>query len=207
MLTFRDRARARSASLVYALLAALCYVPLLVTARGRVASDTRQAIYLDPAWFLSHVLSIWDPSRDLGTVAHQNVVLVFPMGVYYWLTHLLGFPMWIAQRLWLGSVLFGAALGVLYLARTLRWQGPGPVVAAVVYAMSPYVLQYGTRTSVLLLPWAALPWLVALTERSLRTGGWRHAALFALVTMLIAVNATSAALIMVGPALRIMTSA
>jgi arabinofuranan 3-O-arabinosyltransferase len=206
MLTSRDRAREHSASLVYVLLAALCYVPLLVTARGRVASDTRQAVYLDPGWFLSHVLSIWDPSRDLGTVAHQNVVLVFPMGVYYWFTHLLGFPMWIAQRLWLGSVLFGAALGVLYLARTLRWQGLGPVVAAVVYAMSPYVLQYGTRTSVLLLPWAALPWLVALTERSLRTGGWRHPALFALVTMLIAVNATSAALIMVGPALWIVNS-
>ncbi len=206
MLTLRGRAREHSASLVYALLAALCYVPLLVTARGRVASDTRQAVYLDPAWFLSHVLSIWDPSRDLGTVAHQNVVLVFPMGTYYWFTHLLGFPVWIAQRLWLGSVLFGAALGVLYLARTLRWQGLGPIVAAVVYAMSPYVLQYGTRTSVLLLPWAALPWLVALTERSLRTGGWRHPALFALVTMLIAVNATSAALIMVGPALWVANS-
>ena len=205
METLRRRAREGSAPL-YILLAVLCYLPLLLTARGRIASDTRQAIYLDPGRFLAHVLSIWDPSRDLGTVAHQNIVLVFPMATYYWVTHLLGIPMWVAQRLWLGSVLFAAAVGVLYLARTLRWRGIGPVVAAVVYAMSPYVLQYGTRTSVLLLPWAALPWLVALTERSLRSGGWRYPALFALVTLSISVNATSVALIMAGPILWILHS-
>src|SRR5262245_60392823 len=90
------RSRRHSDTLVYWLLAALCYVPLLLTARGRVASDTRQAIYLDPGGYLSHVLSMWDPSRDLGTVAHQNIVLVFPMATYYWLTHLLGLPMWFA---------------------------------------------------------------------------------------------------------------
>ena len=67
--------------------------------------------------------------------------------------------------------------------------------------MSPYVIQYGTRTSVLLLPWAALPWLIGLTARSLETKGWRHPALFALITLSIAVNATALVLAMAGPAL------
>jgi Alpha-(1->3)-arabinofuranosyltransferase len=211
--TLRDRARAhglrRASTLAHVALAAVCYVPLLLTAHGRVAADTRQAVYLDPGRFLSDALSMWDPSRDLGTVTHQNIVLVWPMGVYYWFAHALGVPIWLAQRVWLGSVLFLAGAGVLYLARTIRWGtderrtlvAAGPVVAAFVYAMSPYVLQYATRTSVLLLPWAALPWLIGLTARALESKGWRHPALFALVTLSIAVNATALVLALLGPAL------
>ena len=47
--------------------------------------------------------------------------------------------------------------------------------------LSPYFLDYIARISAILLPWAALPWLIALAVRALRTGGWRHPALFALV--------------------------
>jgi hypothetical protein len=195
--------------LAHAVLAAVCYIPLLLTAHGRVEFDTREAVYLDPGRFLSDALSMWDPSRDLGTVTHQNVVLVWPMGVYYWLAHTLGVPIWLAQRVWLGSILFLAGVGVLYLARTIHWGTDGrralvtagPVVAAFVYAMSPYVLQYATRTSVLLLPWTALPWLIGLTARALESKGWRHPALFALVTLSIAVNATALVLALIGPAL------
>ena len=51
------------------------------------------------------------------------------------------------------------------------------------YMLSPYLLDYSARISVILLPWAALPWLIALTARSLRQGGWRYPALFALVML------------------------
>lgn len=207
----RDRgARRRLGTIAHLALAGVCYLPLLLTAHGRLAADTRQAVYLDPGRFLSDALSMWDPSRDLGTVTHQNIVLVWPMGVWYWLAHTVGLPLWVAQRLWLGSILFLAGAGVLYLARTIHWGSDrstgalvaiGPVVAAFTYAMTPYVLQYGTRTSVLLLPWAALPWLIALTARALETKGWRHPALFALVTLSIAVNATALVLALLGPAL------
>ncbi len=209
------RTRQRAGLLTHLALAAVCYLPLLFTARGRLAADTRQAVYLDPGRFLSDALSMWDPSRDLGTVTHQNIVLVWPMAVYYWLAHSLGIPLWFAQRVWTGSILFAAGAGVLYLARTIRWSrwsssiaspGVGAVVAAFSYAMSPYVLQYVTRTSVLLLPWAALPWLIGFTARALETRGWRHPALFALVTLSVAVNATALALALVGPALWIVWS-
>jgi hypothetical protein len=195
--------------LTHAALAAVCYLPLVVVGRGRLAADTRQAVYLDPGRFLADALSMWDPSRDLGTVTHQNIVLAWPMGVFYWLAHTVGIPLWFAQRIWTGSILFAAGAGVLYLARSIRWAPPssrsgvvvGPIVAAFVFAMSPYVIEYVTRTSVLLLPWAALPWLVGLTARALETKGWRHPALFALLVLSIAVNATALVLALVAPAM------
>ena len=66
-------------------------------------------------------------------------------------------PVWVAQRLWLGSILFAAGLGVLYLSRILGLRGPGPAAAALAYMLSPYFLQYAGRISVILLPWAGLP--------------------------------------------------
>ena len=39
--------------------------------------------------------------------------------------------------------------------------GPGVVVAALAYMFTPYSLDYSARISVLLLPWAALPWMIA----------------------------------------------
>lgn len=212
------RARQHATLIAHLVLGVVSYLPLLLTARGRLAADTRQAVYLDPGRFLADALSMWDPSRDLGTVTHQNIVLVWPMGVWYRAAEAVGVPLWLAQRAWTGSILFLAGAGVLYLARTLRWDlvvaAPGgrrgvaeralqlgPAVAALAYAMGPYVIQYGTRTSVLLLPWAALPWLIGLTARALATKGWRHPALFALVVLSIAVNATALAMALLGPAL------
>ena len=74
---------------------------------------------------------MWDPNIGMGTVTHQNIGYLFPMGPYYWLMHELGVPAWVSQRLWFGSILFGAGVGVLFLLRTLRVRGPGAVVAAV----------------------------------------------------------------------------
>jgi len=40
--------------------------------------------------------------------------------------------------------------------------------------LSPYFLQYASRISVLLLPWAGLPFMLAFTIVALRRGGWRE---------------------------------
>ncbi|MCI3949731.1 MAG: type protein, partial [Acidimicrobiales bacterium] len=135
-----------------------------------------------------------------------------------------GVPDWVAQRLWLGTVLFAAGAGVLFLLRSLGWQrdgagadaaedadrrswlvrlsGGGALAAAALYMLSPFVLENAARFSVLLLPWAGLPWLVGLTQRSLRSGSWRHPALFALVVTVVGgVNATALVLAGIGPLL------
>ena len=166
-----ERSRRR---LGYALLALLSYVPLLLTAPGRVAADTKQYLYLDPGRLLERAPSMWDPNIGLGTVTHQNIGYLFPMGPFYWVFDVLGFPDWVAQRLWLGTIIFFAGLGVLYLMRTLGVRGPGVPAAALVYMLSPYLLDFSARISVILLPFAGLPWLLALVMRALRSGRWRE---------------------------------
>ncbi len=176
----------------YGLLALLAYVPVLIAHAGRVVADTKQYLYLDPGRVLSRAWSMWDANIGMGTVTHQNIGYLFPMGPYYWTMQQLGVPDWVAQRLWLGSILFAAGLGMLYLFRTIDLRGAGAPVGALVFVLSPYWLEYAARLSVLLLPWAGLPWMLAFLIRGLRRGGWRHAALFALLIQVIgSVNLTA----------------
>ncbi|MGB2756176.1 MAG: alpha-(1-_3)-arabinofuranosyltransferase family protein, partial [Acidimicrobiia bacterium] len=175
-----------------ALTAALAYVPLLLTEPGRVAADTKQYLYLDPSRLLSRAATMWDSHIGLGTVTHQNIGYLFPMGPYYWLMERLGVPDWVAQRLWLGSIMFLAALGVRYLMRTLGASQFAAGIAGLVYMLSPYSLDYAARISVILLPWAALGWMLGLTIRAAHLNRWREAAAFALVVQVVGgVNATA----------------
>jgi arabinofuranan 3-O-arabinosyltransferase len=183
--------------------ALLAYLPILLIDPGMVESDTKSYLYLDPSRLLAGATSMWDPHVGLGTVSHQNIGYLFPMGPYYWLMeNLLHVAPWIAQRLWLGTLLFAAGMGMRYLLATLGVDGPGVPVAMLAYTFTPYALEYSARLSVLLGPWAALPFFVAFTTRAVRTRGWRYPALFALTVQLIGgVNATSLVYALVGPAL------
>ena len=194
--------RLRAPALGTVALALVAYVPLLLTRPGQVGADTKTYLYLDPARLLSRAAWMWDTSIGLGTVTHQNIGYLWPMGPWYWTFAQLGVPDWVAQRIWLGTIIFAAGTGVRFLLKELRWVGPGATVAAFAYALSPYLLHYGARISVILLPFAGLPWLIALVARSVRRGGWRWPAVFALVTLTVGgVNATSLLLVMAGPLL------
>ncbi len=205
------------------LLAAVTYLPLVFTQPGQVGADTKTYLYLDPARLLRDAAFLWDPGVGLGGVTHQVVGYLWPMGPFYWFFDAIGVPDWLAQRFWLASLLFAAGAGVLYLLRTLGWPDraapdedgevvtptvpptwwdAGMVVAALAYALSPYVLDYAARISVILLPWAGLPWLIAFLARAMRVGGWRYPAAFALVTLTISsTNLTSVVLVGIGPIL------
>ena len=136
----------------------------------------------------------------MGTVTHQNIGYLWPVGPFFWLGEAIGLPDWITQRLWLGSVLLAAGLGMRWFLRTLGWRGAALLVSSLAYMLSPYLLNYVDRHSVILLPWAGLPWLMGLTVRALRTPGWRHAAIFGLVTLTVGgVNASSLLLVGIGP--------
>ena len=184
------------------ILALLAYLPLLLTHRGMVAADTKPYLLLDPRGLLQDAGSMWQPDFAMGTVTHQNLGFLWPIGPFFAVGDLLGLADWIVQRLWLGSILFAAGMGVRWFLRTIGWRGAAVLVASMAYMLSPYVLDYIARISVILLPWAGLPWMLALTVRALRTPGWRHPALFALVTLTIGgVNATSLLLVGLGPVL------
>ena len=174
------------------LLAVAAYLPLLLSRPGVSTPDTKTYLYLNPGRFIRQVASMWDPTVGAGSVTHEYVGYLYPMGPFFWGLHAAHVPLWVAQRLWLGSILFAAGAGVAYLCRKLALTGPAAITAGLLYMLSPYLLQYAGRISVILLPWAGLPWMLAFTMLALRRGGWRYPALFALVVLTVSsINASS----------------
>ena len=194
------RRRAAPWETVLGALAVAAFAPLLWSSPGRVSADTKTYLYLNPGRFLAKAPWLWDRSTGLGTVSHQTIGYLFPMGPWYWLTSAVGLPDWLAQRLWLGLVFFAAGSGVVALARQLRLPWRAAAVAAFAYQLSPYVLSYAARLSVILLPWAGLGWLMTFTHRALQERSWRWPAAVALVVLTVGgVNATALVLVALGP--------
>lgn len=183
-----------------AILAIVAYLPLLVTRVGAVALDTADGLYLDQARTLRLSGGRWDPGIMLGSITDRTDGHAFPMAPWYWLADVVGLPTWLAQRLWLGTLIMLAGAGVLVLLRTMTWAGPGKLAAAVAYMLSPYAYQYLGNRSALLLAWAGLPWLVHFAARGLVARGWSDPARFALVAALATGGNLAATLyLMVGP--------
>src|SRR5207237_8454694 len=121
------------------------------------SADTKQYLYLDPGRLLSRAAYLWDPHIGAGTVPHQYIGYLFPMGPYYWLMDQIGVPDWVAQRLWLGSISLAAVLGALWLFLMLGARRAGALAGALVYLLTPYQPPFPARISALLLPWVARP--------------------------------------------------
>ena len=186
----------------FAILAVLAYLPALSASPGRMPTDSKLYVYLNPGRFLADTTTSFDPRQFAGWVPHQHIAYLWPTGPWFWSLDTLGFPDWVAHRLWIGTLLVAAGLGVRYLARVLGANPLAALVAALVYQLSPYVLPYISRTSVLLLPWAGLGWIVAFTVLATRRPGWRYPAAIALVVFTVgAVNATALAMVVPAPAL------
>ena len=197
----RDRPDLRDVA-VWVFLAAISYIPSFITQPGKIAADTKQYLYLDPGRLIQSAISAWDPDFGAGTVTHENIGFLFPMGPYYWLVAELHIPLWVGQRFWMGSLFFAAGTGVWFLGRLLGLTRSGRLAAALAYMLTPYVLDYITRISGIVMPWAALGWMLALTILAVRKGGWRYPALFAVVIALVGgVNATSILLVGLAPLL------
>ncbi len=149
---------------------------------------------------MHQALYMWDSFIGNGTVTHQFIGYLFPMGPYYWAIAHLGIPMWIGQRFWLGSIFFVAGTGVMYMGRRFGLSNWALVVPAIGYMLSPYVLSYSARLSALLLPFSAAGWLVGVMLMAIRNRGWRYPAIFALILAIVSsVNATAVIYILFAP--------
>jgi arabinofuranan 3-O-arabinosyltransferase len=198
-------------------LALLAYVPALASSPGRMPADTKLYLYLDPWGLFGRAASTFEPDQFAGWVPFQQITYLWPSGPWYLLFDTLGVPDWIAHRLWIGTIMFLAGAGVRWAARLLGVSALGALAAAVVYQLSPFLLAYISRTSLLLLPWAGLGWIVALTVRATlarvdadteappwrrRLGAWRDPALIALIVATVgSTNATTLAMIVPAPVL------
>jgi arabinofuranan 3-O-arabinosyltransferase len=171
-------------------------------------ADSKLYVYLDPARFLADTPTTLDPRQFAGWVPHQHIAYLWPTGPWYWFFERVGVPDWVAHRLWIAALMVAAGLGVRWMARVLGLSPQAALVAALVYQLSPYILPYVSRTSVLLLPWAGLGWIVGCTVLATRRGRWRYPALIALIVFTVgAVNATALAMIIPAPALWLLHTA
>lgn len=198
-----------------AILAALAYLPAIASSPGRMPADTKLYLYLDPGRLLGRATSTFEVEQFAGWVPHQQIAYLWPAGPWYWVFDTIGVPDWIAHRLWIATIMFVAGTGVRWSAKRLGLSEGGALAAALLYQLSPFILAYISRTSLLLLPWAALGWIVGLTIRAGaasamalapewrdRLARWRDPALIALIVATIgAVNATAVALIIPAPLL------
>ena len=192
------------------LLAALAYLPLVLRHAGRLPADTKLGLSLDPWRLMTDSVASWDTAQFAGWVPHQAISYLWPSGPFYWLATTAGLPPWLVQRLFAGTVLLAAGLGVRWLLLRRGFGASAALVAALVYQSSPYVLPYVSRTSLMLLPWAGLPWLVGLAQSATAQGRgwWRPTAAFGLVVATVGgINLTAIAMVAPGPLLALWASA
>jgi arabinofuranan 3-O-arabinosyltransferase len=211
-MTILERVRQHQVALSVLVLSVLAYLPSLTASPGRMPADSKLYVYLNPGRFLADATTTFDPRQFAGWVPHQHIAYLWPTGPWFWLFETVGVPDWIAHRLWIGTLLVAAGLGVRWMARVLGFNPLAALAAGLVYQLSPYILPYISRTSVLLLPWAGLGWIVGLTILATRQYGqrvsdtrwerWRYPAGIALVVLTVgAVNATALAMVIPAPVL------
>lgn len=184
------------------LLGVLAYLPALASSPGRMPADTKLYLYLDPGMLVRQAPFAWDTQQFGGWVPHQMISYLWPSGPFFWALDTIGVPDWVAHRLWLGTLFFLAGTGVLLLARRFGLPVGAAAVAAVVYQTTPYVVPYISRTSLMLLPYAALGWLCLAVWNAYRIGSWRWTAAAALIIATIGgVNGTAFLMLVPGPVL------
>src|SRR5680860_67194 len=119
MTAVRESRFTRPLALTSAVLAVLAYLPALTAAPGRMPSDSKLYLYLDPGRFIADAASTFDGGQFAGWVPHQHIAYLWPSAPWFWLFESLGVPDWIAHRLWIGSIMLAAGLGVRWCARLL----------------------------------------------------------------------------------------
>ena len=187
--------------LEYLAVALLAFVPLLAVRPGVVTSDTKTYLYLDPSRFLSQVAWMWNPTVALGTVTHEYIGYLLPMGPFYALLHAATCPPgWPSGCGWGPSSsppvpASSTCVGSWASADPVGWSPPWPSCCRPISCSTPGV----SRSSSCPGPGCPGWWP---SGPALRRGGWRYPALFALVVAVVSgINASSIIYVGVGPAL------
>lgn len=178
------------------------YVPVVAFRPGTLNADTKLYLGEDPWGLISRSVFAWDSSQFAGFIPHQSIAYIWPSGPFYFLLDAVGSPQWLTQRLWVGTIFLAASVGVVVLMRHLSFSTGAALAASAIFCFSPYVLSYQSRTSSMLLPWAAVAWLTYFTDRGMRERTWLWPALIAATVATVgSVNATATLLILPAPVL------
>jgi arabinofuranan 3-O-arabinosyltransferase len=188
----RADTRAGASLLVYVILLAFAMLEQL----GRTTSDTKTPLIERPGAFLHEAATLWDPSTNFGELQNQAYGYLFPQGPFFLLGHLAQVPPWVTERLWTVLIVVVAAEGARLLARAIGLDPWAAWVAGMAFGLNPRLVgQAAVRSAEILptavLPWVALPVVLALTGRL----DPRRAALLSAVAFMFsgAVNGTATA--------------
>jgi arabinofuranan 3-O-arabinosyltransferase len=154
------------------------------SATGRYVPDSRDATWFAPGTDISQQFLLWKSSPTLGIEQHAGILI--PMGAVVGILRGIGLPVWVAERLWHGLLLFVAAAGMVLLIDFLRSRRTvaAPAIAAVVYTLTPYAFGYGLPTTAAFVPYVLLPLLMYVTARGLGRDGLAGPALVGLTSFL-----------------------
>lgn len=161
-------------------LAAVCvalFALVLKQAPFQLVGDTKLDLSVDPLRFLGRALHLWDPTSNFGETQNQGYGYLFPMGPFFALGHLSGLPAWVVQRLWWGTLLTLAFLGMVMLSERLRIGSPfARLLGGLAFALSPSVLSKLGPISIETLPYCLAPWVLIPLVTGSSTGSPRRAA-------------------------------
>ncbi|KHL19178.1 arabinofuranan 3-O-arabinosyltransferase [Mumia flava] len=165
-----------------------------VQSPGRVVTDTKLDLVVDPGGFLARALSMWDSVGAFGQVQNQAYGYLFPMGPFFLAGKLASIDPWVVQRLWWSALLVLAFLGMVKLASAM---GLGTdlsrIVGGLAYALSPRILTVIGPSSIEVWPMALAPWVLVPLVIGLRRGDprWMAAASAFAVACVGGVNAVA----------------
>ncbi len=169
---------------------------------GRLTSDSRLDLAVDPGALLRRTLTFWDGSNGLGGVGNQGVGYLFPTGPFYAVGDLLGVPLWAVQRAWTAVLLVVAFEGLRRLC--LLVIGPehrgAAVLAGLAWSLSPRMMTELGPLSTETLPMVLLPWTVLPLMAHLPAGRVLRGCLGSAVAVLLMGGTNAAASLAVLPA-------
>ncbi|HEU5156455.1 MAG TPA: alpha-(1-_3)-arabinofuranosyltransferase [Streptosporangiaceae bacterium] len=179
-------------------------------APGKIVSDTKLDMPINPAGFLARALHLWDANEQFGQLQNQAYGYLFPMGPFYLLGRALGFAPWVTQRLWMSLVLCAAFLGVVKLAGALGiGTENGRMLAGFAYAVAPRTQELIAINSSEFLPTAVLPWILLPLVKGAREGSPRRAAALSALAIVCCggINGAAELAVLVVPLLYLLTRA
>jgi len=175
---------------------------------GRQVSDVKIDLVVDPVYFFSHLVNLWDPSGWFGSIRDQYLGYAFPTAPFFVLGHLMGMPPWLTERVWMALFVTVAFWGAVRLAEVLDiGSTPTRLAAGAAFALWPTFTILVGSSSTAVGPGVLLPWVMIPLIRGSRSGPTIRAAAVSSIAVLFmgGVNATVTLCALVMPALYLLT--
>ncbi|MCD0449283.1 alpha-(1-_3)-arabinofuranosyltransferase [Actinocorallia sp. API 0066] len=139
----------------------LAFNALVLYHTGRMTFDTKLGVNIDPLGFYARLWDLWNPLQWFGGIHNQYTGYAFPMLPFYALADLVGLPVWLAERVWMASVLTTGFWGFVRLAERLSLgDAVSRPVAGALFALWPTFTILIGSTSAAILPAMLAPWAV-----------------------------------------------